>query len=291
MGDGFESRHLLLAPPTQGGDVPAAGGVELSAAKASGDLGPQAGSDTLAKVMPPDRAAEPEAADETREAPAAGCLAGMARVGGYCIDKYEAYVVEFGADGSERYHSPYTPVSGQRIRAKAAAGVIPQAYVSQTQAAAACAHAGKRLCTGAEFVRACRGDDPSNHYPYGGARRIPGYCNEGKGSTVERFFGPDPSTWTYSNFNDPRLNQWRGGLAPTGSFPHCVSPYGIHDCVGNLHEWGSDGPDAKGHARFRGGFYGDAEVNGQGALYVTTAHEASYHDYSTGFRCCMTAAE
>ncbi|HEX7604025.1 MAG TPA: hypothetical protein VF316_20550, partial [Polyangiaceae bacterium] len=58
------------------------------------------------------------------------------------------------------------------------------------------------------------------------------------------------------------------------------------DCVGNLHEWGADPPDVNGHGRFRGGFYGDAEFNGHGCLYVTSAHEVAYHDYSTGFRCC-----
>ena len=37
--------------------------------------------------------------------------------------------------------------------------------------------------------------------------------------------------------------------------------------------------------------YGDAEQNGPGCHYVTSAHEITYHDYSTGFRCCADAAE
>jgi hypothetical protein len=57
-----------------------------------------------------------------------------------------------------------------------------------------------------------------------------------------------------------------------------------------MHEWGADSPDAKGHGRFRGGFYGDAETNGHGCNYVTGAHEPTYHDYSTGFRCCADLA-
>jgi formylglycine-generating enzyme required for sulfatase activity len=170
---------------------------------------------------------------------------------------------------------------------------MPQGYISQVEAAAACAAAGKRLCRADEFARACRGpidvDAGVNDYPYGGTVRVPGACNEGKGSSVARFFGNDPTKWTYDEFNDPRLDQWDGGLAPTGSYAKCVSPYGVFDCVGNLHEWGSDAPDAKGHGRFRGGFYGDAEVNGHGCLYVTSAHEPTYHDYSTGFRCCRDA--
>ena len=105
-----------------------------------------------------------------------------------------------------------------------------------------------------------------------------------------RLFGTDPALWTYAEFNDPRLNDWDGGLATTGAYAKCVSPYGVYDCVGNLHEWGSDPADVKGHGRFRGGFYGDAEINGHGCLYVTSAHELAYHDYSTGFRCCMDAS-
>jgi Sulfatase-modifying factor enzyme 1 len=220
-----------------------------------------------------------------------GCPDGMARIGSYCMDRYEAYVVELDPSGNEVPHSPLQTIAGLNVRAKVAANVIPQAYISQKQAAAACANAGKRLCTGKEFVRACRGDDPKNFYPYGGRTHIPGYCNEGKGSTVQRFYGSNRMAWTYAEFNDPKLNQWSGGLARTGSYPHCVSPYGIYDCVGNLHEWGADPADAKGHGRFRGGFYGDAEVNGPGALYVTKAHELSYHDYSTGFRCCADTSD
>jgi formylglycine-generating enzyme required for sulfatase activity len=224
--------------------------------------------------------------DAASRADASGCPEGMLPVEGFCIDQYEAYVVEIDDAGQEEPHSPFDVIGTATVRAKVAGGVMPQGYISQAQAAEACANAGKRLCAGNEFRLACEGSDAGNWYPYGGELHEPGYCNEGKGSSMPRFFGNDPNQWTYAEFNDPRLNQWDGGLAPTGSYPKCVSPYGIYDCVGNLHEWGSDPADAKGHGRFRGGFYGDAEYNGHGCLYVTSAHELTYHDYSTGFRCC-----
>ena len=220
---------------------------------------------------------------------ATGCPGEMARIGAACIDRWEAYVVELDAAGNESPHSPFVPVDGLTVRAKAAPGVPPQGYISQVQATAACQRAGKRLCSAAEFSLACRGPDATNVYPYGGTTRKVGACNEGKGSSVARFFGSDASKWTYANFNDPRLNQWDGGLAPTGAYPQCVSPLGVWDCVGNLHEWGSDPPDSRNRGRFRGGFYGDAEINGKGCSYVTSAHGVSYHDYSTGFRCCKDA--
>jgi hypothetical protein len=51
--------------------------------------------------------------------------------------------------------------------------------------------------------------------------------------------------------------------------------------VGNLHEW-----VMSPRPTFRGGYYQDTTGNGDGCAYRTTAHMASYHDYSTGFRCC-----
>ncbi len=215
--------------------------------------------------------------------------AGMILIGGFCIDAWEEYVVELDAQGNESPHSPYDVVDGLVVRAKSAPDVVPQGYISQVEATAACNAAGKRLCSADEFHLACEGPDPSNWYPYGGDTRIPGDCNEGKGSMMPVLFGSSSADWTYADFNDPRLNQIDGGLAPTGTYPHCESPFGLYDCVGNLHEWGSDPPDPSGHGRFRGGFYGDAELNGHGCLYVTSAHDPTYHDYSPGFRCCADA--
>lgn len=205
------------------------------------------------------------------------------------MDRYEAYVVELGANDEELPHSPYTPVDGLRVRAKVAEAVVPQGYISQVQAASACQNAGKRLCSAAEFSLACRGPNRRASYPYGGARHQPGKCNEGKGSAVPAVFGRE-APYDHQLMNDPRLNRWSGGLAKTGAYAESVSPYGAFDLVGNLHEWGAE-VAPNGHGYFRGGFYGDAEINGAGCDYVTTAHAAVYHDYSTGFRCCRDAAE
>jgi formylglycine-generating enzyme required for sulfatase activity len=213
----------------------------------------------------------------------------MVQIEDFCVDRYEAHVVEVLPDGGERPHSPYDVIGDASVRAKSAGGVVPQGYISQVEAAAACEAAGKRLCAADEFALACRGPDAGADYPYGGDTRVPGDCNEGKGSEMPVLFGDDAAAWSFDDFNDPRLNQIDGGLAPTGSYAKCVSPYGLYDCVGNLHEWGADPPDSEGHGRFRGGFYGDAELNGHGCLYVTSAHAVTYHDYSTGFRCCRDA--
>jgi sulfatase modifying factor 1 len=248
--------------------------------------------DGAAKAPP----ASPDASPTTSDAGAdAACPPEMAHIDAFCIDRWEAYVVEVDDAGAESPHSPYEVIGGAAIRAKSAPDVVPQGYISQVEASGACARAGKRLCAATEFALACSGVprdvelDGGPFYPYGGRTYQPGVCNEGKGSTVARFFGPDPNAWTYADFNDPILNEWDGGLAKTGAYAGCVSTHGVYDCVGNLHEWGADPADVNGHGRFRGGFYGDAEINGHGCLYVTSAHELTYHDYSTGFRCCRDA--
>ncbi|HET7541279.1 MAG TPA: SUMF1/EgtB/PvdO family nonheme iron enzyme [Polyangiaceae bacterium] len=215
------------------------------------------------------------------------CPAGMAHIKDYCIDRYEAFVVELDAAGRETPHSPYTPVDGLTVRAKVAEGVVPQGYISQVQAQSACRNAGKRLCTAPEFSLACRGPNRDASYPYGGTRRQRGKCNEGKGSAVNAVFGQG-APFDNQLMNDERLNRWAGGLAKTGAYAASVSPFGVFDLVGNLHEWGAE-VAPNGHGAFRGGFYGDAEINGPGCNYVTTAHAAVYHDYSTGFRCCRDA--
>jgi hypothetical protein len=225
--------------------------------------------------------------------PDTGCPAEMNRIDSFCVDRYEAYVVEVDDAGNETAHSPYDVVDGLRVRAKSAGDVFPQGYISQVEATAACAEADKRLCSPDEFSLSCRGvhaDAGTPYYPYGGTTHEPGVCNEGKGSFMPLFFGSDPANWTYDDFNSPMLNEADGGLARTGEYSGCVSPSGTFDCVGNLHEWTNEPPDVSDHGRFHGGFYGDAELNGHGCLYVTSAHDVSYHDYSTGFRCCKDAA-
>ena len=131
---------------------------------------------------------------------------------------------------------------------------------------------------------ACEGPD-RNTYPYGKTENDKA-CNTKGANPINRMFGHAPSKRAFLAFplNHPLLNQFPGTVAPTGSFEKCESAYGIHDMVGNVHEWTADKAGA-----FHGGYYRDTHENGDGCHYVTTAHAPSYHDYSTGFRCCRDA--
>lgn len=228
------------------------------------------------------------------EAPPA-CPEGMVLLtraqGGYCIDQYEASLMQREGD-------TLAPWPGNRaidaqessMIAVSRQGVKPQGYISAEQAAEACHNAGKRLCEVDEWVRACRGPDYTL-YPYGNQRRA-NVCNDRYEKLdqhpVVRLFqanappGTDPKQmWYPSWMNDPRLHELSHSVTPTGAFPECTNAYGVFDMVGNLHEWVADEAGT-----FLGGFFMDTFQNGEGCEYRTRAHPVEYHDYSTGFRCC-----
>jgi sulfatase-modifying factor enzyme 1 len=225
----------------------------------------------------------------------AACPADMAEVQhqgqAFCVDRYEAALVDDGRGGDAAWPSNH-PVDGSErsVRAVSRAGLSPQGYISGAQAALACEHAGKRLCSSREWVAACRGPEDTL-YPYGNTRRA-GACNDRfdrqNEHPVPRLFKETAprgtraaKMWTPEFMNDPRLHELPNTVKTTGGSPECTNGYGVFDMVGNLHEWVAD---PKG--TFQGGFFMDTILNGEGCSYRTTAHGFDYHDYSTGFRCC-----
>lgn len=205
----------------------------------------------------------------------ARCPAGMVWAGGYCIDRYEAALIQTNGVA----WSPYINPGSTSVRAVSLENIVPQGYISGRQARDACNNAGKRLCTENEWERACRG--ASNHtYPYGNTRQ-PGLCNDARSQhpAIEYFGRSDDSV--FSMLDNRCINQLPDGLDLTGQNTGCISPVGAFDMMGNLHEWVSDTSGV-----FRGGYYVDTFRNGNGCTYRTRAHGFSYSDYSTGFRCC-----
>lgn len=202
------------------------------------------------------------------------CPAEMAQVGDtLCVDRWEGTLVD---------HSPYeVPTEGM---AASEPSVSPQGYISGEVAESACEAAGKRLCSLDEWLTACSGSE-GRTWPYGDVYD-PNACNDtyDGGHPVVDYFGTSDGVWDSEHMNDPGINQQPGTVAETGEFAGCVTPEGVFDLHGNLHEWVSDPAGT-----FKGGFYADASINGPGCTYTTTAHDFSYHDYSTGFRCCAEA--
>jgi formylglycine-generating enzyme len=200
---------------------------------------------------------------------------------GFCIDPYEAALEAISPDGTPTSWSPYASPKDEAIyRAISKRLQIPQAYISQRAAKAACERSGKRLCRDEEWSRACRGE-VKTQYPYGEIRRV-GYCNDAAREPLAAVRAADGRTlFETGKLDDPRLNQVDRTIAPAGLFSRCRSEAPVFDMVGNLHEW-TDDPQGT----MRGGFYLDTTKLGEGCGYKAVGHNDLYADYSTGFRCC-----
>jgi formylglycine-generating enzyme required for sulfatase activity len=244
------------------------------------------------------------------------CSSDMVAVEEFCIDRFEASLVDASTG---RLLSPHYPPSRRLLlevyrawtlerpfvgdedarmmplpeppewqkrepftpKAVSRRGSVPQAFVSSHMARAACERAGKRLCTHDEWVTACRGRK-NRKFPYGDTFDR-AQCN------VYGYIHPAYVLHGNSSagHRDPRLNLLaidgkRPLLRRTGTTESCASHWGddaIYDMVGNVDEWVDDP-----QGRFVGGFYARSTTSGCEAQVAN--HSPAYYDYSTGFRCC-----
>ncbi len=114
--------------------------------------------------------------------------AGMVRIDDFYIDKYE-YPNRKGA--------------------------LPRVDITWAEARALCQKRGKRLCSGSEWEKACKG--PRNHlYSYGPAFEQ-GRCN--------------------TPYKEGEIWKRGPGPAPSGRFAGCSNDYGVFDMIGNVWEW------------------------------------------------------
>jgi hypothetical protein len=147
-------------------------------------------------------------------------------------------------------------------------GVVPWRGATLAAAAAACAAAGKRLCTGAEWQAACDGQT-GRDYPYGAAF-------DGAACNAEPFDGAPGG-------DDDDV------LIATGAAAACVSTTGPLDLSGNLKEWTDDvtgqTDDGTDIAVLRGGAY-DTPAIGATCSFRSSRAAVDTILPSIGFRCC-----
>jgi formylglycine-generating enzyme len=131
-------------------------------------------------------------------------------LGSFYIDKFEVSNARYRAfTDATGYIQPATPTWDPDYFAK---GSLPVLNVSWRDAQAFCVAAKKRLPSEAEWEKAARGAEPGS-----------------------RFW----ANWTVAGL----ANLKRGGSSspsPIGSFPADVSPFGVFDMAGNVHEWVND---------------------------------------------------
>jgi hypothetical protein len=158
------------------------------------------------------------------------------------------------------------PGTGTAVAACSRAGVIPWSTVTPAQAAAACTAIGARLCTEAEWQRACEtSSGTACRYSYGAS------CGTYAGATCN---GRD-----YSGGSD--------AVIATGAAASCYANWGsatarVFDMSGNLQEWTAP---RGGVNPMRGGSFNDI-AGGLTCQYSFEVGGASVAVPNTGFRCC-----
>ena len=145
--------------------------------------------------------------------------------------------------------------------------VLPLVHVTWTDAESECEMKGARLCTEAEWSFACEGEEMLP-YPYGYKRDA-----------------------TMCNFDRTDLGRPQEGLTdhrmPPEEFPQCMSPFGVHDMVGNVDEWTlREGMPAPYRSALHGGWWLPGRNNCRAA---TLGHTEIYLGPQVGFRCCKDA--
>ncbi len=164
-----------------------------------------------------------------------------------------------------REHRRYCIDREEFVRAPDA---LPLVHASWTDAEAACSGKGARMCSEAEWQFACEGEEMLP-YPYGFTRDA-----------------------TACNFDRTDLGKPNEGLTdhrtPPDAFPRCLSPFGVHDMVGNVDEWTlREGMSAPNRSALHGGWWLPGRNN---CRQATLAHAESYMGPQVGFRCCRDAA-
>ena len=151
----------------------------------TGDAGDDASTDASA-ALGMDASADEVADEETGPCPKSMVLVTTDELR-FCIDVFEASLLETDASGTEKPYPHWLPVDGHTVRAVSVAGVFPQGYISELQADDACVASGKRLCGYGEWKTACMGPDRTT-FPYGDARQT-GTCHDTGKSAVGAVFG------------------------------------------------------------------------------------------------------
>lgn len=162
-------------------------------------------------------------------------------------------------------------------------GQYPERGVSLAQAREKCDDAGKRLCTAAEWRRACRGPAPGLRYGYGD-QLVPNICRVAVGLSGGH---------TSLHQAGEAAAGEEAGVTASGSYWDCATPEGVHDLVGNLEEWVLDADAAGGGGLEGGAWYTRkawADCSGRYSRQPDYRLDPAQPVASAGFRCCTGAS-
>ena len=144
---------------------------------------------------------------------------------------------------------------------------MPLTGMTWDQGSKLCKSWGKRLCTESEWVLSCEGNERLP-YPYG-YERDSSICNIDHKAFIK----------------DKKLVNESSNIK---EYPNCLSPFGVHNMVGNVDEAVISNGQTKYKSVFKGGFWGYLR---NACRPRTTEHFEEYADTQTGFRCCSNINE
>lgn len=172
-----------------------------------------------------------------------------------CVDVYE-----------------YPNVKGQR----------PQSWMTWESLKVACEGQKKRLCTRSEWTFSCEGPD-MKPYPYGD-----GYHRDRSACNFDNPVPKDVDVFKSRAPGDAMSKRLDAMLVPAGSMERCVSPFGVHDMVGNIDE---SVVNETGHPYKSGLMSGHVFGVRNACRPMTEAHGPTFGWYETGGRCCADPSQ